>query len=129
MGNRANFGFTAGEGQPTLFVYAHSGGYAMLNTLAQAIDHARPRWSDDGYATRMCVSAIVGDAWRGELGYGLYIDQTGDNEHSVPVVNWDTQTVSLYPFFHGPFDPTVTPKFTMSLDAFVGKFAKYLQPV
>lgn len=124
MGNRANFGFTAAEGEPTLFLYGHYAGYEMLNTLAQALDRARPRWNDEGYATRIAISQIVGDDWNGEYGYGLYINQTGDNEHSVPVVNWDTQTVSLYPYFHGPFDPTVTPKFTMGLEAFIAKFSK-----
>jgi len=125
MGDRANFGFTADTGKPTLFLYAHNGGYEMLNTFALALDHALPRRNDDGYATRMAISHIVGDRWNGEYGYGLYIDSTGDNEHSVPVVNWGTQTVSLYPYFIGAFGPAQTPKFTMPIEAFIRKFAKH----
>jgi hypothetical protein len=124
MGDRANFGFTEGTDKPTLFLYAHSLGYGMMNALAHALDTARPRWDDDGYATRIVISQIIGEVWDSEYGFGLYIDQTGDNEHSVPVVNWETKTVSLYPYFIGKFDSSVTPKFVMGLDAFVKKFSK-----
>jgi len=49
-----------------------------------------------------------------------------DNEHSVPVVDFKTQTVSLYDAsWDIPFTQT-NPKFTMGFDAFVNKFAKYL---
>lgn len=118
MGDRANFGFTEDTGKPTLFLYAHNGGYEMLNTLAQALEAARPRWSDSAYGTRIAVTHMVGNDWNQEYGYGLTIDTLCDNEHSIPVVNWGTQTVSLYGDLGG------TPKFTMSIEAFVAKFSK-----
>lgn len=122
MGDRANFGFTAKAGEPTVFLYGHSSGYRMMSTLAHAIEAARGRWDDDGYATRICISQIVGDRWDGELGFGIYVNETGDNEHSVPVVNWEDRTVTLYPEFIGRFDPSVKPLFVMDFDMFIQKY-------
>ena len=127
MGDRANFGFRADENSPVVVLYAHWGGYQMMSNLAHAIDTARPRWNDEGYATRICISQLIGDEWNQEYSFGIYVDSLGDNEHSVPIVNWADKSVSLYEadwstshfdFYNG------TPKFTMSLDAFVQRFAK-----
>ena len=119
MGDRANFGFTEGNGKPTLYLYGHSAGYEMLSNLAHALEAARPRWSDPAYGTRITISHMIGEDWNSEYGWGLSIDYLCDNEHSIPVVDWDKQTVSLY----ADID-SLTSKFTMSLDAFVKKFAK-----
>ena len=119
MGDRANFGFTEGNGKPTLYLYGHYAGYEMLSNLAYALEAARPRWSDPAYGTRITISHMIGKDWNSEYGWGLSIDSLCDNEHSIPVVDWDKQTVSLY----ADID-SLTPKFTMSLDAFVKKFAK-----
>lgn len=127
MGDRANFGFRADENSPVVVLYAHWGGYQMMSNLAHAIATARPRWHDEGYATRICISQLIGENWNQELSYGIYVDHIADNEHSVPVVNWADQSVSLYEadwntvridFYND------VPKFTMSLDAFVQRFAK-----
>jgi hypothetical protein len=117
MGDRANFGFKMDKDN-TLYLYAHWGGYGMMGTLANALDTARPRWNDPAYATRICVSQIVGEEWDDELGYGLTLNHLADNEHSVPVVDFDKWTVTLY-------DSSLsTVKFTMGLDAFVKHFTK-----
>jgi hypothetical protein len=127
MGDRANFGFRADENSPVVVLYAHWGGYQMMSNLAHAIDTARPRWSDEGYATRICISQLIGEEWNQELSYGIYVDHIGDNEHSVPVVNWADKSVSLYEadwntvridFYNA------VPKFTMSLESFIQRFAK-----
>jgi hypothetical protein len=119
MGDRANFGFTEGNGTPTLFLYAHDGGHEMLSHLAHALDAARSRWDDPAYATRIAISQLIGKGWDSEYGYGLSIGYLCDNNHSIPIVDWSKQTVSLY----ADID-SLTSKFTMSLDAFVKKFAK-----
>ena len=72
MGDRANFGFRQGE--DTLFLYGHWAGYQMLAQLANAVNEAEPRWSDNGYAIRIAVSHLVGDQWREKTGWGLYIN-------------------------------------------------------
>jgi len=127
MGDRANFGFRANSESPVVVLYAHWGGYEMMNNLAHAIATARPRWSDEGYATRIAISQLIGEEWNQELSYGIYVNQIGDNEHSVPVVNWGEGTVSLYEAdwntIRVDFDHA-TPKFTMSLDAFIQRFSK-----
>ena len=129
MGDRANFGFRADSESPVVVLYAHWGGYQMMANLANAIATARPRWSDEGYATRIAISQLIGDQWNQELSYGIYVNEIGDNEHSVPVVNWKGQTVSLYEAdwntVRVDFDHA-TPKFTMGFDSFIRKFAKDL---
>jgi len=129
MGDRANFGFRADENAPVVVLYAHWGGYQMMNNLAHAIETARPRWTDEGYATRIAISQLIGEDWNQELSYGIYVDCLGDNEHSVPIVNWKDQTVSLYEadWHTSNFDfYNATPKFTMGFEAFISKFAKDL---
>jgi hypothetical protein len=132
MGDRANFGFRADSESPVVVLYAHWGGYQMMSNLANAIEAARSRWTDEGYATRIAISQLIGEEWNQELSYGIYVNQIGDNEHSVPVVNWKDQTVSLYEAdwntIRVEFD-YATPKFTMGFDAFISKFAKHLTSV
>lgn len=128
MGDRANFGF-ASNGS-AIVLYGHWAGEGMMNTLAEALEHSQNRWGDDGYATRMAVSYIVetAGATMAETGYGLYVNTIADNEHSVPVVDWDEKTVSLYPMGEGhPYIRGIgeTPKFTMSLESFIKKFRKH----
>lgn len=124
MGDRANFGFK--DGDNTIYLYAHWGGEGMMNTLANAIKVVLDagRQNDPSYATRIAISNIVGDAWAGSTGYGLTVNYLSDNEHSVPVVDWDEGLVSLYPMTW-PFVQE-HPKFTMSLNIFVEKFLKEL---
>jgi len=94
--------------------------------LAEALYHAKPRWSDCHYGARMAISHIIGLDWNEELGFGISVNRLCDNEHSVPVADFNTQTVSLYDAsWDIPFTQT-NPKFTMGFDAFVNKFAKYL---
>lgn len=126
MGDRANFGFRENAEAPIVNLYAHWGGYEMMATLAHAISAARPRWTDSGYATRIAISQIVGDDWNGELGYGIYVNTLGDNEHSVPVVNWDEQTVTLYPYGFWKYEDAGEPKFVMGFESFINRFSKVL---
>jgi hypothetical protein len=128
MGDRANFGFRADSESPVVVLYAHWGGYEMMSNLAHAIETARPRWTDEGYATRIAISQLIGEEWNQEYSYGIYVNEVGDNEHSVPVVNWADQTVSLYEasFITRPDFDNDTPKFTMGFESFIKKFAKYL---
>ncbi len=128
MGDRANFGLKQSDGN-TIFLYSHWGGEGMMNTLAEALASARPRWSDEGYATRIIISQIIGNDWKEETGYGLYVNEIPDNEHSIPVVDFVSQTVSLYEAsWTIPFVQE-NPKFTMGFEAFINKFAKYLTSV
>ena len=129
MGDRANFGFREAKGEPVLYLYGHWAGYEMLSNLAHALEAASPRikMGDAPYATRIAISHLVGDDWRSETGWGLRIDSLCDNEHSIPIVDFETATVSLHtaPDWGFAGKPDETPiKFTMSIDSFISKFAK-----
>jgi hypothetical protein len=119
MGDRANFGFKL-DNDNTIYLYGHWAGYNMLAQLAAAVDKARPRWSDDAYATRIATSQLVNTDWESETGWGLYVNQIGDNEHKVPVINWKENTFTLYE------EDLTTVVFSTDIDSFV---AKYSQPV
>ena len=117
MGDRANFGFKL-DNDNVIFLYGHWAGYNMLAQLANAVDKARPRWSDDAYATRIATSQLINTDWESETGWGLYVNQIGDNEHKIPVIDWEEQTFSLYE------DLESEPIFTMDLDSFVLKYSQ-----
>ena len=88
MGNRQVWGFRSNWGAPTIYLYAHWGTADPAVTLARALDAARPRWNDADYATRICVSQIVGDGWSDPLGYGLSVDTYAGPEYPVLIVDW-----------------------------------------
>ena len=128
MGDRANFVFVQDSGE-TIVLYGHWAGYNMLEKLAEAVHAAAPRWNDDSYATRIAVSQMVGNSWGDETGWGLYVNQIGDNEHKIPVINWKDKTFSLHSEdsvhnadnkVRGMSNHAI---FTMDLSAFVEKYA------
>lgn len=127
MGDRANFVFVQ-PGGDTIVLYSHWGGHNMLANLAEAVAKAQPRWSDPSYATRIAISHMIGDGWSFETGWGLQVNQISDNEHKIPVIDWEQATFSLHEedsFYN--LDNKVRgmknqPLFTMDLRAFVEKY-------
>jgi len=116
MGDRANFGFRDHKGD-IVFLYGHWAGHQMLGHLAEAVSAAEPRWTDESYATRICISNLIGESWQPLTGWGIYINQIGDNEHKIPVIDWANQTFTLYE------EDLETIVFSSSLDAFVKKYS------
>jgi hypothetical protein len=130
MGDRANFGFRQSNGE-TIVLYGHWAGHNMLAKLADAVDKARARWADESYATRICISQLVGDDWNSETGWGLQVNSISDNEHKIPLIDWATQTFSLHEESSWSEETKVrgmsdTPMFDMSLDSFVKKHSSAL---
>lgn len=124
MGDRATFVIES-RSEP-LYVYGHWAGEGMLDNLAKALEAATPRilMDDDVYATRIIVSYLIGDDWRSETGWGLSTFFC-DSEHSVPVVNLTNKTVRLLPHtWDTVFDINADPKFTMTINQFITRFAK-----
>ncbi len=128
MGDRANFGFVQPNGN-TIVLYGHWAGHQMLGRLADAVIAARPRWNDSSYATRIAISNIIADQWNMETGWGLYVNEIGDNEHKIAIIDWDQQTFSLHEWADGR-DPlnkvrgmNNKPIFTMDLTSFCEKYA------
>lgn len=128
MGDRANFGFVQPNGN-TIVLYGHWAGYNMLGRLADAVIEARPRWNDPSYATRIAISQIVADQWNEETGWGLHVNEIGDNEHKVAIVDFNQQTFSLHEedSFYNTDNKIRGMKneaiFTMDLSAFCEKYA------
>jgi len=122
MGDRANFGFKDRNGD-TVFLYGHWAGYRMLENLANAVEAARPRWSDESYATRISISQMIGDEWASETGWGISVNQLADNEHKVPIIDWKNKTFTLME------EDLQTVVFSTTLDAFVAKYCSQLSMV
>lgn len=119
MGNRVNFGFQQSNDN-TIFLYGHWAGSGMLERLADAVATARPRWTDESYATRIAISRLIGEDWTSETGWGMHVNEIGDNEHKVPIINFEKQTFKLYQ------EDLETLVFEMPLINFVNKYATIL---
>jgi len=127
MGDRANFGFRQSDGN-TIMLYGHWAGYNMLGNLADAVEKARSRWTDEGYATRIVMSNLINEEWQSTTGWGIYINSIADNEHKIPVIDWRTGTFSLHEEASWEEDTKVKgmmdePIFTMDLDSFIQKYS------
>jgi hypothetical protein len=128
MGDRANFGFVQPNGN-TIVLYGHWAGHNMLGRLADAVIAARGRWNDSSYATRIATSYLIADQWNMETGWGLHVNEIGDNEHKIAIIDWDQQTFSLHEQDdHRNQDNKVRGMknkalFTMDLTAFCEKYA------
>ena len=95
MGDRANFGFVQPNGN-TIVLYGHWAGHNMLAQLAEAAIKAQSRWGDPSYATRITISNMIGEGWAMETGWGLHVNEIGDNEHKIPVIDFQQQIFSLH---------------------------------
>lgn len=72
MGDRVNFAFSRGEDKPVVVLYSHWGYTSRYADLAAAVEHARPRWGDSEYCTRMIISHLLKDQISSELHYGIF---------------------------------------------------------
>ena len=96
MGDRVNFVFKDGLDKPVLVLYSHWGRTDRHVTLAAAINHAEPRWSDPSYCARMIISHLLSDDLMSETGFGLYADDgsTAYQEEHV-IVDLQAMTVDV----------------------------------
>ncbi len=132
MGDRANFGFRQSNGE-TIVLYGHWAGFDMLSNLAEAVLVAKPRWTDESYATRIAISQLIGEQWNQETGWGLSVNSILDNQHKIPVIDWSAKTFSLHE--EAPWSESTEykvrgmldePIFTLTLEEFTQKYAKVL---
>jgi hypothetical protein len=77
MGARIHYVFKdveAAVGEPSAHVvlYSHWGETEWQRDLAQALLHAKPRWSDASYFTRMMISYLMQDSIFSDTGFGIY---------------------------------------------------------
>ena len=78
MGARINFVFKDSEEGPSVVLYSHWGQDGWETDIASALDHARPRWNDSSYGTRMMISYLMQHNVLDETGFGIYAIN-GDN--------------------------------------------------
>ncbi len=129
MGDRANFLIRQPSGD-MLCIYGHWAGYQMLNRLANALSVVvrEGRLDDMWYRNRIMIEHITDHD--GNLGWGISINNLADNEHSIPVVDFENGTVSLYDsplgrYGGGSFNPDsfTNPKFSLSITRFIEKYS------
>jgi len=77
MGARINFVFKDGT-DSSVVLYSHWGQDSWQQDIAEALNHARRRWSDSSYGTRMIISYLIQHNILDETGYGIYAVH-GDN--------------------------------------------------
>lgn len=96
MGARINYVFQDSEQGPRVALYSHWGETEWQRDLAMALQHAKPRWEDSAYGTRMIISYLMQDAILDETGFGIYaIDSDGlDLGETTVLVDFITKTVT-----------------------------------
>lgn len=94
MGARTNFQFKTTKGDKVV-LYSHWGGDTKLQDLADAIEASRGRWDDNSYAIRIAISQIVGDNWQSETGFGVYVNEMGEESYQETIVDFDQKIVEL----------------------------------
>jgi len=101
MGARINFVFKDSEpaiGEPSSYVvlYSHWGQDSWQPDIAYALRHAKPRWNDSSYGTRMMISYLIKDSILDETGFGLYAinGNNYDLGEQTVIVDFTNQTVT-----------------------------------
>ena len=96
MGDRMVVGFQAKSAEPTIYLYAQWGGEAQKQILVNALQKSESRWTDADYATRICISQIVGDSWNDTLGFGISVNNFCSPDYdTIQVVEWHKGKVSI----------------------------------
>lgn len=110
MGARINFVFKDGTGS-SVVLYSHWGQTYWQTDIAGALQHAKPRWLDSSYGTRMMISYLIQDSVLSETGFGVYA-VSGDNfdfGDQTVVIDFVNQTV-------------IDNEMTVSWDGFIGAY-------
>jgi len=100
MGARINYIFKdveAAVGEPASHVvlYSHWGETEWQRDIAMALLHAKPRWSDASYFTRMIISYLIQDSVFSDTGFGIYAinDVNEDLGDTTVVIDISKETI------------------------------------
>lgn len=97
MGARINYVFKDSEQGPMVALYSHWGETEWQRDLAMALQHAKPRWQDSAYGTRMIISYLMQDSILEETGFGIYAisnDGSLDLGELTVLVDFTTNTIT-----------------------------------
>lgn len=111
MGARINFVFKETIDGPSVVLYSHWGQDSWETDIAAALEHARPRWNDSSYGTRMMISYLIKESILDETGFGLY---------AVNGTNFDLGEQTVIIDF---INKTVTDNVSVEWDKFVAAYA------
>lgn len=135
MGARINFVFKDGS-DSSVVLYSHWGQTEWESDLAGALQHAKPRWSDSSYATRMMISYLIQDSVMDETGFGIYA-VSGDNlylgEQTI-IIDFVNKTVTdnvpvEWDKFVAAYSPLITAQYgSTSADQGMGQAIGWLAP-
>lgn len=89
MGARIEFAFKQDESENYITLYSHWGADNWEIDLAYALESARPRWSDPYYGTRIVISNLIGEQWKEETGFGLFITNANEDRSD----SWAEQVI------------------------------------
>ena len=96
MGDRMVVGFQAKSADPIIYIYSQWGGESQKEILVNALQKSESRWTDSDYATRICISQIVGDSWNDPLGFGISVNHFCSPDYdTIQVVEWHKGKVSI----------------------------------
>ena len=96
MGARINFVFKDSDAGPVVVLYSHWGQTDWQTDIAAALQHAKPRWGDSSYGTRMMISHLIQHSILDDTGFGIYaIDQDGyDLGEQTVLIDFTNKTVT-----------------------------------
>lgn len=114
MGARINFIFKDSESGPSVVLYSHWGQTEWQTDIAAALSHARPRWNDSSYGTRMMISHLIQYSILEEHGFGIY---------AINNDSWDLGEQSVVIDFT---NNTVTDNVPVQWEAFINAYAPHL---
>jgi hypothetical protein len=95
MGARINFMFKDGTDHAVV-LYSHWGQDSWESDIAEALQHARRRWDDTSYGTRMIISYLIQHNILDETGFGIYAvnpENTDLGEQTV-VIDFTDKTIT-----------------------------------
>lgn len=116
MGARINFVFKDGTDH-SVVLYSHWGQDSWETDLAEAIAHAKPRWFDSSYGTRMIISYLIQDSILDETGFGIYAINDGNYD-----LGEQTVIVDLV-------NKTVTDSVPVNFEAFINAYGPQLTTI
>jgi hypothetical protein len=113
VGARINYVFKDGT-DTSVVLYSHWGQYEWQTDIAGALQHAKPRWGDSQYGTRMMISYLIKDSLMDETGFGIY---------SIAEGSYDLGDQTVVIDF---VDKTVTDNVSVNWDNFVKAYGRDL---
>jgi hypothetical protein len=95
MGARINYVFRDGT-DTSVVLYSHWGQTEWETDIAGALQHAKTRWDDSAYGTRMMISYLTQHNVLDETGFGIYAVAEGsyDLGEQTVVIDFTNKTIT-----------------------------------